>query len=115
MRDAFANGTGNAFGPFAVHGDCGRAVLEQRREFARMGSEHHGHGVTGQLDCAADDGMHEGTATDAHQLFGGAKSRGGARRQHHDVDMGGFGVRGIQGGDITPPTGQTPRFGAPNR
>ena len=64
-----------------------RAVPEQRREFAGMRAEHHGHGVTGELHGAAHDGVHERAAVDAHQLFGGAEARRCARGQHHDVDV----------------------------
>ena len=97
VGEAFANGAGDAFGPVAVDGHGGRTVLEQRRELAGMGAEHHGHGVTREFDGAADDGVHERPSVDAHQLLGGAKSRGGARRQYHDVDMVRLGGGGVHG------------------
>ena len=97
VREAFADGAGDAFGPVAIHGDAGGAVLEQRREFAGIRAEHHGDGVAGELHGAADDGVHERASVDAHQLFGGAETRRAARGQHHDVDVARLGARASTG------------------
>ena len=97
VRDPFADRAGDAFGPVAIHGDGGRAVPQQRCEFGGVGAEHDGDGMAGEFHRAADDGVHERASVDAHQLFGRAETRGGARGQHHDVDVArlGCGLHGV--------------------
>ena len=97
VREAFANRTGDAFRPFAIHGHGHGAVLEQGRQLAGVRAQHHGHGMSGEFDGTAHDGVQQRTAVDAHQLLGGTEAGGCARRQHHDVDMAGIGGRGIHG------------------